>query len=558
MLQNSTDQFEIILEKNYPVHARRNIEIPEVSIYSMFKESVRKYNDRDLIIFQNNKLTYAELNDNVEKLSSGLHEMGLKKGDMIGVILPNMPEYVYLLFACTKLGIIPVNINPLYTFNEIKTVVQNTRLRTIFSYIHFLPKIVDLFPIAIDRIVIINDSNSSRNPFNSIPIIRNLIERGQVPEDRNILSFENLGEGLSPVPEEKIDSINDRAFIQYTGGTTGRPRAALISHYNLISNLYIMDEWGKNISRTDTVFISVVPFFHVYGLTTSVLLPIFLGAKIHIIMNPMDSESIIRIIEKNNNILYPSIPALINSLNAAASGRKITPAGSLLVMSGASSLQNSTREAFMRIFGTEIYEAYGLTEASPSVTLSPMDEKMIRYGSVGMPLPNTSVRIVDLKTRNKDVPIGEKGEIIVRGPQIIQEYLNEGIVEPVLKNGWLYTGDIGKMDSEGYLYIIERRKDMIVVSGYNVYSSEVEKVIMASKKVDECAVVGSPDENTGEKVIAFVVVKNDKILTQEELQEFCRRYLADYKVPSVFYFVKYLPKNPLGKILKKELRLLVN
>ena len=557
MLPKSTDQIEVILEKNYPGHARRNIEIPEVSIYSMFKESVGKYNDRDLIIFQNRKLTYAEVEQNIERVSSGLHGMGLKKGDMIAVILPNMPEYVYLLIACTKLGITPVNINPLYTFNEIKNVVQNTRSRTMFAFIHFLPKIVDLFPIAIDRIVIINDSNSSRNPLNSIPLIRNLMETGQVPEDRNILSFENLGEGLPAVPEEKIDSKKDRAFTQYTGGTTGRPRAALISHYNIISNLYIMEEWGKNISSTDTVFISVVPLFHVYGLTITVLLPIFLGAKIHIIMDPKDSESILRIIEKNSYVVYPAIPALINSLNAVASGRKITPAGSLKVMSGAASLQNSTREIFMKLFGTEIYEAYGLTEASPSVTLSPMDDKMVKHGSVGMPLPNTSVRIMDLKTRNKELPIGEAGEIIVRGPQIIQEYLNEGIAEPVLKNGWLYTGDIGKIDSEGYLYIVERRKDMIVVSGYIVYSTEVEKVIMSDKKVDECAVVGSPDENTGEKVIAFVVVKHDKVLTQEELQEFCRKFIADYKVPSVVYFVKYLPKNPLGKILKKELRLLV-
>ena len=156
------------------------------------------------------------------------------------------------------------------------------------------------------------------------------------------------------------------------------------------------------------------------------------------------------------------------------------------------------------------------------------------------------------------MPIGEKGEIIVKGPQIINEYLNEGVVEQVLRNGWLYTGDIGKMDSEGYLYIVERRKDMIIVSGYNVYSSEVEKVIMATKKVEECAVVGAPDENTGEKVIAFVAVKNDKVLTQEELMDFCSKYLADYKVPSLVYFVEYLPKNPLGKILKKELKLLVN
>ena len=558
MVPNSTEQIEVILERNYPGHARRNIEIPEVSIYSMFKESVRKYNDRDAIIFQNSKFTYSELNDNVERVSSGLHWMGLKKGDMIGVVVPNMPEYGILLIACTKLGIVPVNINPLYTFNEINTVVQNTKLRTIFTYLDFLPRIVNLFPLSVDRIVIIRDSNASRIPYNSIPIIRNLVERGQFPEDSNILSFENLGEGLPSVPEEKINSRNDGAFIQYTGGTTGRPRAALISHYNIMSNLYIMDEWSKNLSKTDIVFISAVPFFHVYGLTISILLPIFLGAKVHIIMNPLDSEHIIKIIEKNNNIVYPAIPALINSLIAAAYGKKITPAGSIYVMSGASSLQNNTREAFKNIFGIEIYEAYGLTEASPSVTLSPLDEKMIRNGSVGMPLPNTMVRIVDLKTRNTDMPIGEKGEIIVRGPQIIHEYLNEGVVEQVLKNGWLYTGDIGKMDSEGYLYIVERRKDMILVSGYNVYSTEVEKVIMATKKVEECAVVGAPDENTGEKVIAFVVVKNDKVLTQEELIDFCSRYLADYKVPSLVYFVDYLPKNTLGKVLKKELKLLVN
>ena len=558
MLLNSTEQIEIILEKNYPGHAKRNIEIPEVSIYSMFKESVRKYSDRDAIIFHNGKFTYSELNDNVERVSSGLHGMGLKKGDMVGVVVPNMPEYVILLMACTKLGIVPVNINPLYTFNEINTVVQNTKLRTIFTYLDFLPRIVNLFPLAVDRIVIIRDSNSSRITYNSIPLIKNLVERGQFPKDSNILSFENLGEGLPPVPEEKIDSRNDRAFIQYTGGTTGRPRAALISHYNVMSNLYIVDEWAKNLSKTDIVFISAVPFFHAYGLTISLLLPIFMGAKVYIIMNPLDSEPIIKIIEKNNNVVYPAIPALINLLITAASGKKITPGGSIYIMSGASSLQNETREAVKNIFGLKIYEAYGLTEASPSVTISPLDEKMVRNGSVGMPLPNTMVRIVDLKTRNTDMPIGEKGEIIVKGPQIINEYLNEGVVEQVLRNGWLYTGDIGKMDSEGYLYIVERRKDMIIVSGYNVYSSEVEKVIMATKKVEECAVVGAPDENTGEKVIAFVAVKNDKVLTQEELMDFCSKYLADYKVPSLVYFVEYLPKNPLGKILKKELKLLVN
>ncbi len=557
MIQNSVEQIEVILEKNYPGHARRKIDIPDISVYSMFKESVKKYGDRDAIHFQNNKITFSELNEKVETLSSGLHGMGLKKGDMIGVIIPNMPEYVYLLIACTKLGIVPVNINPLYTFNEIQSVVQATKLRTVFTHIYFFPKIANLFPVAIDRVVIINDSSVSKIPLSSIPIIRNLVEKEHSPVDRNIIPFEKLGEGMPPVPEEKFDSRKDRAFIQYTGGTTGRPRAALISHYNIISNVYILDEWSSNLARTDLTFISVVPFFHVYGLTTSIILPIFLGAKVNIIMDPMDNEGVMRIIEKNDNVVYPAIPALLNSLISVASGRKVTPGGTFIVMSGASGLQDNTREAFRAIFGVEIYEAYGLTEASPSVSLSPMDETMNRHGSVGMPLPNTKIRIVDLKTRKTDLPIGEKGEIAVNGPQIIREYLNDGIVEPVLKGDWLYTGDIGKMDNEGYLYIVDRKKDMILVSGYNVYSTEVEKVIMMNTKVSECAVVGVQDENAGEKVIAFVVVKNDKVLTQEELTEFCHKYLADYKVPTTVYFVKYLPKNPLGKILKKDLKLLL-
>ncbi len=557
MINGISDQIEVILEKNYPSHARRKIDIPDISLFAVFQESVRQFGDRIAVSFENYNLTYTKLNEEVRRVSSGLSEMGFKKKDRLAVIMPNMPQYIILLLAATKLGVEVVDINPLYTFDEIRGIIEKTKSKVMFVYTDFLTKMVNLFPIHIEKLVVVRHWDDVRSPFNSFPVLKGLMGKDYLPKDSNIRFFNDLGINLKPVADVPINPKEDVAFVQFTGGTTGKAKGVLVSHYNIVSQLYVMENWARNLDKTDVEFISAVPFYHVFGITICIFLPLFIGAKINVIMNPGDMDGIKRFIEKGKNVVFPVIPLIIHGLCDSSAGRKVNHPGNLIVISGAAPLSNKIVNNFRNVFGVEIIEAYGLTEASPTVSMNPLVPGMNKSGSIGLPLPNTQIRIVDTKKGMVEVPLGERGEIIVKGPQVVEKYLDEVAKNITIKNGWLYTGDIGKFDKDGYLYLLDRKKDMIIVSGYSVYSSEVEDIIRTNPAVSECAIIGAPDDETGEAVMAFILLKQGKTLTELEIKEFCMKRMAPYKVPTRVNFADYLPRNALGKVMKKDLRELV-
>ncbi len=547
---------EIIWEKNYPNNAKRRIEIPEVSIYQLFKEAVKNYGPKEAICFYNITKTYSEIEIDVERIASGLSALGLKRGDKLAVLLPNCLQYVYIFFACSKLGVTLVNINSYFTFNEIKNLISITKAKTIFVFVEYITKIIDLFPIALDKIIIVRTELYFTHILNSIPGLKTLLIHDELPRDKNIMFMIDVGKNLPPVDEVPVDPKKDIALIHFTGGVTGIPKGAAISHYNLISNIYILNEWLKDANKEELAVIGTTPYFHVFGISFTMILPMFFGAKIELITHPEDLNSIINAIEKNHNTFYPDLPARFSAFLEDMHIRKISVNGTLRVMSGASMLSESVRTNFKSKFGIKLYQGYGMTE-SPIVSLCPFDDDVDRGSSVGLPLPNTSVRIVDLKTGINDMPLGESGELIVKGPQVIKEYLTDTINKPAVKDGWLYTGDMARIDENGFIYITGRKKELILVSGMSVYPYEVEKFIKSNPKVEECAVVGMPDLMTEEAVVAFIVIKNSRTLTTEEIMDYCRKNMAKYKVPQVVLFVDHLPKNVLGKVLKNELKKLV-
>ncbi len=554
MYNNTQERLEILWEKNYPAHARRKIDIPEISIYQMFKESVKKYGSREAIGFENMVKTYSELNNEVERIASGLSSMGLKKGDRIVVLLPNCPQYIYILLASAKIGVTIININPMYTFNEIKNSIEVAKSKIIFVFAEFITKVIALFPTTLEKIIVVRTEIHIKNPLSSIPGLKNVLFQEELPRDKNILFMIDVGKNLPPVKEELIDPKLDIATIHFTGGITGEPKPALISHYNLIANVYELNEWTKNIDRNDILFIATPPFFHVFGITVNILLPLLIGGKIQILSDRLDLEQIVKIIEKYPNVFYPDLPSKFNGMVEDYHIKKITPRGTVRIISTSSTLPASLRANFVNRFGIKLCQGYGLTEASPVVAMCPDNEDMERPNSVGLPLPNTSVRIVDLKTGTVDMPLGETGELLVKGPQVIEGFLNNASKQLVAKDGWLHTGDLGRVDENGYIYIMGRKKDMIKVKGVGVYPLEIEKIIRSNPKVENCAVIGVPDSITGESVVAFVEVRNNKTLSKEEILEYCRNNMYILKVPSDIIISDHLPKNPLGKVLKTELK----
>ena len=553
MYNNMEQKLEIIWEKNYPGYVRRKFDIPEISIYQMFKDSVSKYGSRESISFENTHRTYSELDKDVERIASGLSSLGLKYGDRLAILLPNCPQYVYLFLASAKIGVTIVNINPLYTFNEIKKIIDITKAKIIFVFAEFIAKIIDLFPTTLEKIVIVRTEIHIKNPLTSIPGLKNILFHEELPRDKNIMFMIDVGKNLPPVDEVPVNPKKDIASIHATGGIDGKPKTALISHYNFISEIYNINEFTKDISREDLSFIATPPFFHVFGLTITILFPLLIGARIEIFIDRYDLKSIIRVIEKNTNVFYPDIPTKFNTMIEDLGVSKISTGGALKIVSGASTLPTSLLEKFENKFSVKLCQGYGLTEACSVAAMCP-NYAMYRTGSSGFPFPNTSVKIVDIKTGTIDMPLGETGELIVKGPQVIDEYLDEKGKRPVKKNGWLYTGDIAKIDEDGYIYIMGRKKEMIMVSSVGVYPYEIENIIKQNPKVEECAVIGVPDLRTGEAVVAFIEVKKNKTLTMEEILEFCEKNMYFLKVPSYVLLIDHLPRNVLGKVIKNDLK----
>jgi long-chain acyl-CoA synthetase len=531
--------------KNYDFWVPAEINPPNQPLYQILQIASGAYREKPAVAFMGAFITFGDVKKMVDRLATALAKLGVVKGDRVGVMLPNCPQYLITFFAVVRLGAIVVNVNPIYTPREIEIVAKDSGMRAIIA-LDLLA--LNIFGVrantAIEHVIVTSLLDYSATPDQAPP----------APE--GALSFKSLIGGVAEVdlPRVEIDPAEDVAVLQYTGGTTGVPKGAMLTHQNLYTNTLQSWAWAGPLTRQgDERYLMVIPYFHIYGQTVGLLLGAWNGAM-QIPIPKFDPNLLIEAIKQHKPTFFPGAPTLyISMLNHP----EIKTCGLEHVRrfnSGSAPLPLEVIERFEKMSGAMLYEGYGLTEASPTTHSTPTLAKR-KIGSIGLPFPSTDCKIVDLETGERVVPVGETGELCVRGPQVMKGYWNRPEETAIaLRDGWLYTGDVARMDEDGFFYIVQRKKDMIIVSGFNVYPNEVEDVLFTHPAVLETAVIGVPDPYRGEAVKAFITLRPGAKATADEVIEFCRANLAKYKVPSLIEFMPSLPKSAVGKVLRRELR----
>ncbi|BDG46228.1 MULTISPECIES: long-chain-fatty-acid--CoA ligase [Parageobacillus] len=543
---------------HYPPEIPHRLDYPNKTLPDYLRKTAAEFGGHDAIYFLGKTLTFREVYEQALTLANYLRQIGLKKGDRVSIMLPNCPQAVVSYYGVLLAGGIVVQTNPLYTEHELEYQLNDSGATVLITLDMLYPKAAKAKAKANVKHLIITSMKDY------LPTVKKwlypLMQRKQGQpaavkvEERSdqhlfskIMSRPNITE-----PNVAIDPVEDIALLQYTGGTTGVPKAAMLTHRNLIANTLMCAHWMYRCGKGTESILGILPFFHVYGMTTIMNLAIVQAYKM-ILLPRFDAETTLKMIEKLRPTLFPGAPTMYIALLNHPNLSQYDLSSIKVCISGSAPLPVEVQEKFEKVTGGKMIEGYGLTEASP-VTHSNFvwDGERVK-GSIGVPWPDTEAKIVSLET-GEEAKVNEIGELVVRGPQVMKGYWNQPHeTENVLRGGWLYTGDIGYMDERGYFYIVDRKKDIIIASGYNIYPREVEEVLYEHPKVQEAVVVGVPDKYRGETVKAFVVLKQGEQCTEEELDQFMRSRLASYKVPRMYEFRKELPKTAVGKILRRAL-----
>ncbi|GAB6876871.1 long-chain-fatty-acid--CoA ligase [Thermaerobacter litoralis] len=532
-----TGMEERVWHRFYRPGARRTLDYPEIPLYRLLDDRAARNPDLVALAFYGQQLSYGQLAVLTRRFARALLDRGFEPGERVLLMLPNCPAYVIAYYGVLRAGGIAVGINPLYVEREIAFVAQDAGARWIVTAGEFYPRV---------RAVL------DQTPLEHVVLVQLAAPVEPGPE---AVRFEALLASASGEEAGVAVGAHDVAVLQYTGGTTGTPKGAMLTHFNLVANVLQLAEMGDPTEPGETRILTILPLFHSYGMTTCMNLGIYHGSRL-VLLPRFDIDQVMQAIKEHQITAFPGVPtmyvAVLNYPNAEAYGiQNIKTIGS-----GGSALPVEVADTFERKFGAKIGEGYGLSEASPVTHVNPNWAPGIqRRGSIGIPLPDTDARIVDAATGERVLGPGEEGELVIRGPQVMKGYWNRPEeTQHALRDGWLYTGDIARMDEDGFFYIVDRKKDMIIVSGYNVYPREVEEVLYTHPAVLEAAVIGVPDPYKGEVPRAFVVCKPGQQVAEEELIDFCRRHLAPYKVPRSVEFRTELPKTMVGKILRRVLR----
>jgi long-chain acyl-CoA synthetase len=501
------------------------------------------------------KLSYAELNRRVDQFAAALTRLGVKKGDRVALMLPNSPHFVITFFAAMRIGAIIVNTNPTYTARELKNQLVDSGAQTIVLLNLFKPRLNEIITeTSVQNTIVAHVFDTL--PFPSKPLVRSKQKKEkdwvQTVAGPGVFLFESLLSGQGKPPEVQIDP-DDVALFQYTGGTTGTPKAAMLTHFNLTANVEQTLAWNTDTVRGQERIMSAIPFFHVYGMTVCMLFGIAVGASLVIVPNPRPIENVMNIMQKERCSIYPGVPAMyigiVNHPRVASFNLRSIKA----CISGSAPLPMDIQERFEAMTGGKLVEGYGLTEAAPVTHCNPLDNKR-KEGSIGLPYPDIDTKIV--ADTGETVAPGEIGELYLRGPQVMKGYWNkpDETAATVDAEGWLHTGDIAKMDAEGYFYIVDRKKDMINVGGLKVLPRDVEEVLFSHPKIAEAVVAGIPHPTRGDDTLkAFIVLKTGESCTADEIRAFCKGQLAPHKIPREIDFRAELPKTQVGKVLRRVL-----
>ncbi len=551
--------------KHYDFWVPPTLTYPHRPVDFLLDTATMQFPDNTATIFYGQKLTYRELTKQVNQMAAALQGLGIHKGDRVGLMLPNCPQFVIAYFAILRAGAIVVNINPLYTPREIGLVIGETQASMIVTLDQGAPNLLKArdagqFP-ALKHILAVTlseyMSEAAQAGFRAMQEKQGTV-LPPLPDD--VIRWSKLladNADKQPIRAD-IDADDDVAVLQFTGGTTGTPKGAMLTHFNIIANTLQSYIWFNHFNRPgQEVFLTIIPLFHIYGMTSALNSCVFNGGTL-LLVPRFDGTEALQLISTYKPSFFPGVPTMyIALLNHPA--LKDTDVSSLRIMgSGSAPLPRDVQTRFQAYCSGIFTEGYGLSEASPVTHTNPVFGEQ-RTGSVGLPMPDTDAKIVDPEDGH-ELPQGERGELIINGPQVMKGYYNrpEETANTLKRREdgkiWLYTGDIARMDADGYFEIVDRKKDLILVGGFNVYPREVEEVLFSHPAVQEAAAIGVPDDYSGEAVKVFVVLKPGMTVTADEITVYCRERLAGYKTPSQVVFAPQLPKSSVGKVLRTELR----
>jgi long-chain acyl-CoA synthetase len=533
-----------------------SIEYPNVSLHELVEQAAHKYPNNTALEFMGKSLTYSQFDLEVRRLANHLQSLGLKKGERVAIMLPNCPQGVIAYFATLLVGGVVVQTNPLYVERELEHQLSDSGAKIILCLDLLYPRVMKVKnATSVEHVIVTAIKDYLPFPKNLIyPFIQKKNTKMTVNVEYSstihpFLSF--VTKGNDKRPDVEIDPREDLALLQYTGGTTGLAKGVMLTHRNLVANTIQCRHWMYKMKEGQERTLAVLPFFHVYGMTVSMNLTLMNGNALHIVPR-FDPKQVLKLISKKKITIFPGAPTMYIGLINHPDVKKYNLSSIEACISGSASLPAEIQQQFEELTGGRLVEGYGLTEASP-VTHCNLLWGERRQSSIGLPWPNTEAAILSMET-GEPANQGEVGELAVRGPQIMKGYWNRPEeTAATMQDDWLLTGDMGYMDEEGYFYIVDRKKDMIIAGGFNIYPREIEEVLYNHEDIQEAVAIGVPDEYRGETVKVFVVLKEGTQLSEKELNQYCRKNLAAYKVPRLYEFREDLPKTIVGKILKRVL-----
>jgi len=560
--------------KSYPSDVPHSLApFPERPVWSLLEESAERFPDSSAVAFpvapMARRLTYRQLKEEAERFAGAMSAMGVGRGDRVGLLLPNCPQFVVAWFGLQRLGAVPVGNNPLYTQRELAHQLKD-------AGVEILVVLDLLYPLAgavrdtvgLKTVIVTKVGDYLGFPINKLAPLKQKREAKHegrswppVPADEEVTWWSELMRGTHPEPPPlQVDAVEDVAALVYTGGTTGLSKGAMLTHHNLVSNALQTGAWFSDVKDGQEAIMSILPFFHSYGLSAVMNVAISRAMKL-ILLPRFELEMALKAIDKEKATLFPGVPRIYIAINESEETSKYDLSSIRACFSGAAPLPVAVAEKFEAISGGRLVEGYGLTETSPVTHINPIYGKR-KFGSIGLPIPDTDCKIVDLDDPEKEVGPGREGELCIAGPQVMKGYWNRpdetADMIRVHKDGirWLHTGDIATVDEEGYFSIVDRKKDMIIVSGFNVYPTDVEQVLYRHPKIQQVCVVGIPDVKTGEAVKAFVVLKQGEAATEQDVLSWARdekHGLTGYRAPKSVEFREELPTTMVGKVLRRVL-----
>ncbi len=545
---------ERIWHKAYAPQLGPSLEYENLTLPEALGRSARNYPEVSALILMGKRISYRELDEQVNRFAAALSELGVRKGDKVAIVLPNIPQMVIATYALFRIGAVVVMNNPLYTERELEHQLNDSGSKMAICMDLLVPRILSIKDkTKIETIITCHIRDYLPFPLKQLfPIVKKGMHRKTQPSD-GALEFMDLLKGSPPNPPPADVAFDDLACLMYTGGTTGVSKGVMLSHGNVSINAQQLTQWLFDAEEGKETVVGILPFFHAAGFTGGMNHCIYRGFA-HVLVPRPDADTLFKLTLKHRPAFFGCVPTLYVGFLNHPDFAKHDFSFIKGCLSGAAPLALETLREWEERVGAPIMEVYGMTELSPISHANPWGANM-KPGSVGVPLPDTDCKIVDVETGTRDLGVGESGEILLKGPQMSRGYYNkpEESAE-AFADGWFHTGDVGYMDEEGYLFIVDRKKDMIIAGGFNIYPREIDEVLFEHPKVKEACAVGLPDPYRGETVKAFIVPREGETLTEEEVIAYCKEKLAAYKVPKQIEFAEDLPKSAIGKVLRRELR----